>query len=174
MFVSFMQLIEYYIWTDLKCKTGYNKFSAYIGPIFNHLQPVILLLLANKYIQSNNLINNNVIITLNLIYIIYLLHKYIKYVNNQDNLCIKLNDENHINWSWKNDFNYNIFFIIELINLVNYSNNSNLLISISFSYLLLYISINKYKKNIGEFWCLMVTGVPFVNLFIQNMFNIAD
>ena len=42
------------------------------------------------------------------------------------------------------------------------------------SYLLLFISILEFKQNIGELWCLMVTGVPFVNLFIQKVFNINN
>ena len=174
MFVSVMQLIEYYIWTDLKCKTGYNKFSAYIGPLFNHLQPIVLLLITRRYLQSNNCISDNIITVLNLAYFMYILHKYIKYINDKNNLCIQLNSERHINWTWKKDFHYGIYIFIELINALNYSNNTNFMISICFSYLLLFISINKFKKNIGEFWCLMVTGVPFVNLFIQNSFNIAD
>jgi hypothetical protein len=44
-FVSFMQLIEYMIWSDMECNKGLNIFASYIGPLFNHLQPVLLFIL---------------------------------------------------------------------------------------------------------------------------------
>ncbi len=41
-------------------------------------------------------------------------------------------------------------------------------------YLFLLIAMFEIHVNIVEFWCLMVTGIPFINLFIQKVFNINN
>ena len=56
LFVTFMQLIEYLIWTDINCTSGLNNFSSIVGPLFNHLQPVVLLILATIFLDSANII----------------------------------------------------------------------------------------------------------------------
>jgi hypothetical protein len=171
LFVSLMQLVEYFLWIDINCKNGYNKLGAIIGPILNHLQPVVMLLLSSRYLVSTKVIENNILLFLNIIYLIYVYNKYIKYLSNKDNLCVKTNECNHLDWTWKKDFNYIYYFIISFVNIINYYNNINLMISFSLSYLLLLISMFKFQKNIGEFWCLMVTGIPFINIIIQKLFN---
>ena len=42
MFVSLMQLVDLGIWLDLDCKKGTNKIGSFLGPILNHLQPLVL------------------------------------------------------------------------------------------------------------------------------------
>ena len=58
--------------------------------------------------------------------------------------------------------------------MANFYTNTNLIVSFGISYLLLLVSIFKFNKNIGEFWCLMVTGVPLINLFLQNILKINN
>ena len=48
------------------------------------------------------------------------------------------------------------------------------MISFGISYLLLIVSIFNFNQNVGEFWCLMVTGVPLINLFMENVLNINN
>ena len=175
LFVTFMQLIEYYIWTDLECKNGLNNFASIIGPIFNHLQPVVLLILATIFLDSTNIIPTNIIVPINILYVIYVGYKYCTYISNPSNHCIQINEYNHLDWTWKKDFNYTFYFIINFINVANYYNNINLILTtIIINYLLLFISIFKFNHNIGEFWCLMVTGLPLINLFIQKVFNVNN
>jgi hypothetical protein len=173
-FVSLMQLVEYFLWIDIDCKNGYNKLGAIIGPILNHLQPVIMLAIASKYLIPKTLISNTILIPLNIAYLIYVYYKYTKYISNKDNLCVKTNKCNHLDWTWKKDFNYIFYFIISFINVANFYNNTNLMVSFVLSYLLLIVSIFKFQKNIGEFWCLMVTGIPFVNIIMQKLLNINN
>jgi hypothetical protein len=173
-FVSIMQLIEYFIWSDMKCKNGLNKLGSLLGPLFNHFQPVILLLLCNKYIISNGLIPNKFLVFINIIYIVYVLYKYLLYIKDNKNLCIGLNKDNHLDWTWKYDFNYLFYYIILIINLANFINNKNIIIVVIVSCILLIISYFGYNNNLGEFWCLFVTCVPLVNLFFQKVFNINN
>lgn len=174
LFITLMQLVEYLIWSDIECKNGLNKFASLTGPILNHLQPLVLLIFANMYIKSNKIIDFDILLFINGLYLLYTIIKYLKYIQNKDNFCVKPNDYGHLDWTWKHDFNYTLYVIVNFINLVNYYNNINLMTSIVLSYILLIISIFKYNKNIGEIWCLMVTGIPFVNLFIQKAFNINN
>ena len=174
MFVSIMQLIEYFIWSDIKCKNGLNKLGSYLGPLFNHLQPVVLLIIASIYLKSFNIIPTNIIIFLNVLYIIYILYQYYVYIRDLKNICIGVNNENHLDWKWKYNFKYLFYFSISLINITNFYKNKNLIIAILVSYFLLFISYFNFHKNVGELWCLMVTGVPLVNLFVQKVFHINN
>ena len=48
------------------------------------------------------------------------------------------------------------------------------MIAVIVSCILLVISMFRFQENIGEFWCLMVTGVPLVNLFVQRVLGINN
>lgn len=174
LFVTLMQLVEYFLWIDIDCKNGFNKLGSLLGPILNHLQPIVILVLANIYLEPANLISPNIVIPVNVLYLFYVGVEYIKYVSKPSNLCVKTNACDHLDWSWKKDFNYTWYFLISFINIANFYTNTNMMISFGLSYLLLITSIFNFNKNVGEFWCLMVTGVPFINLFIQNVFNINN
>jgi hypothetical protein len=174
LFVTLMQLVEYFLWIDIDCVNGLNKVGALLGPIFNHLQPIVLLILANIYLQPANFISSNIIIPTNALYLFYVGYQYYKYVSNTSNLCVKTNTYDHLDWTWKNDFNYTFYFAISFINIANFYKNTNLMISFGISYLLLVISIFNFNKNIGEFWCLMVIIIPFINLFLENVLNINN
>ena len=173
-FVSLMQFIEYLMWSDLKCDNGLNKISSYFGPILNHLQPIMLLVVCFTYLRSNHIISDKLLIFTNLTFFIYTAYKYINYIKAPENLCTKTNEEGHLSWNWINDFNYNFYHILVFINLINYSSNKNLVTSMVISYIMFIISYYKFNKNIGEFWCLMVTGVPLVNLGMQKIFHINN
>jgi hypothetical protein len=173
-FISFIQLVEYFIWSDIECKSGLNNFASLIGPILNLAQPVVLLILATIFLDSTNIIPTNIIVPINIIYVIYIGYQYCIYLNDPSNHCIKTNECNHLDWTWKNDFDYTYYFAILFINIANFYTNVNFMISVAFSYLLLLISFLQFHKNIGEFWCLLATSVPLVNLFVQKILNINN
>jgi hypothetical protein len=168
-FVSLMQLIEYFIWSDLDCKNGLNKLGSLLGPLFNHFQPLILLLLGYLYLKSNNFISMNIVYFLNIIYIYYVLYIYFIVYMKKNNLCVGLNKNNHLDWNWKYSFNYLFYYIIVFINVINYINNKNILIVLLISLLLNIFTYYKFNLNIGEFWSLFVTGIPLLLLFIQKV-----
>ncbi len=72
LFVSLMQLVEYFLWLDIDCKNGLNKVGSLMGPILNHLQPVVLLLLATIFLEPTNLISTSVIIPANILYLCWI------------------------------------------------------------------------------------------------------
>lgn len=173
-FVSFMQLIEYFLWKDINCKTGLNKIGFTLGPIFNHLQPIILFILCMIFIKSSNIIPKTFFIFLIILYLIYIIKKYIDYILNNSDQCVQPNETGHLEWIWKYNFNYIFYFLINLLVLINYYKNKNITITLIISYILLFISINKFNKNIGELWCFMVTGIPLIHLFLQKVLKINN
>jgi hypothetical protein len=174
LFVTLMQLVEYFLWIDQDCILGYNYVGSVVGPILNNLQPVVMLIFAKMYMNSANIISDQTLIYANGLYVMYVIYKYIEYVSDKSNLCVKTNKYGHLNWTWKKDFNYLFYFIINFINMINFYQNTNFVAVFVVSYLLLILSIFNFDKNIGEFWCLMVTGVPLVSLLMQKMFNINN
>jgi hypothetical protein len=48
-FVSFMQFIDFLIWSDINCINGLNNLASFIGPLLNHIQPVIFFILLYIY-----------------------------------------------------------------------------------------------------------------------------
>lgn len=166
-FVSLMQLVEYFLWSDLKC-TGINQTTSKIGILLNHFQPVVFLIINMLYLESNNNLNQNILIILNVIYSIYVMYDYKRFLD-EKNFCVKPNKKGHLDWTWKHNFNYFYYHLITFLNLYNYNHYTNLTLSILLSYVLFFISLTKFKDNIGEFWCLMVTGIPF--LFSLNFGN---
>ena len=174
MFVCLMQLIEYIIWKDTNCETGLNNLGSNIGPIFNHLQPIVFLIIASIFIKSQNIIPTNLLIIANIIYICYVVYKYDEYIQEPTNLCTRTNNLGHLDWNWKRKFNYTFYFAISILNFINFYNNLNVSFSMGLSYLLLFTSITNFNKNVGEFWCLMVTGIPLANLILQKIFNVNN
>jgi hypothetical protein len=174
MFVTLMQLVEYFLWIDQDCVIGYNYVGSAIGPILNNLQPVVMLLFATKFMESADVIPENRLIFANGLYLMYIIYKYIEYASKPSNLCVETNDDNHLDWTWKANFDYIFYFIISFINAVNFYKNTNFVIAMIIGYLFLVISIFKFDKNIGEFWCLMVTGVPLISLFLQKTLYIDN
>lgn len=174
LFVTLMQLVEYFLWIDIDCTNGFNKIGSLLGPILNHLQPVVLLILASLYLEPTNLISPYIVVPSNILYLIYVGVEYYKYIQKESNLCVGINSCDHLDWTWKKDFNYVFYFLISFINVANFYSNTNLMVSFGISYLLLIVSIFNFNKNIGEFWCLMVTGIPWINLILQNGFGINN
>jgi hypothetical protein len=173
-FISFMQLIEYFLWKDINCKNGLNMICFKLGPLFNHLQPIILFLLCSLFIESSNILPPEIIIFSIIIYIIYVINKYNDYISNNLKQCIPANEIGHLNWPWKYEFNYTSYFIIMFIVLLNYYKNKNIMVARFISYLLLFISTTKFNKNIDKLWYFMIPGVPLINLFLQKILNIDN
>jgi hypothetical protein len=87
MFVGIMQLVDYGAWADLGCTSGLNRISSILGPILNHIQPLMFLGLTYYYLQSSSIVPDKLLVTLGIIYGGYMIYKYIQYLQ-YDKLCI--------------------------------------------------------------------------------------
>ena len=161
MFVGLMQLIDFSIWSDLDCVSGLNKFGALLGPILNHIQPVVLIGITFYFLKSNSIIPDVLLVGLGIIYGIYMIYKYREYL--QHELCIKTDNLGHLDWKWKKGYNYIYYHLLFIAILVNYYKYSQISIYFLASYILYNMSIS------GEIWCFLITGIPLVNLIIQKI-----
>ena len=171
LFVSAMQLIDFMIWSDLKCKNKLNKIASIVGPLLNHLQPVVFVVLASYFVRANPIVPNKILIVANLLYCVYVADRYKNYLQKED-MCTHTNDENHLDWKWKYNFNYILcFYSVSLLNYANFVHDINILIVLVFSYLLLILPNLIWVNNVGEVWCLLVTCAPLVPLLFQTFFS---
>ncbi len=172
-FVYLMQLIEMMMWTDQECNNGLNRIASSLGPLLNHLQPVVLLVAATAFLPSARIIPQSLVYFANAAYVFYVIYMYGKYVSvgsagNGHEFCTRPNAEGHLDWPWKHYFEYGFYFFMMILNAVNYYQNPQLMIALVVSFALLYVSGTQFTKNIGEFWCLMVVSVPYVILAWQS------
>jgi len=162
-FVGLMQLVDYGAWIDLTCTKGTNRISSILGPLLNHIQPLLFLVLAYYYLQSSSIINDKLLVALGIIYCGYMIYKYIHYLNIGD-LCIRTDSLEHLIWQWGNNYNYWGYHLLFLLGIINFYKYKGLLIFYIAAYILYSISIK------SEIWCFLVTGIPFLNLLVQKLF----
>lgn len=183
-FVSFMQLVDYFIYIDPKCESGSNKLAGYMGPLLNGLQPTVLFILY-YYLFANQASKDSVFqkykylwIGLNVIYAIVIYGLYVQFWNNS-NLC-SYKVDGRISWSWYSK-NFDTFFNVIYVSMLVI--NSYLIYSILktnkqtryfltvFLIIIIFFFISKfnYQKHLGEFWCFFVNSVPLFILLIQKI-----
>lgn len=168
-YISFAQLLEYLIWIDLPCSSGTNKTATKYGSLLIHFQPVVLSFLLLYYLPDENLlISKNIMILLNVIYIGYVGYKYGQFIQ-KGNECTSTNEQNHLDWQWKYDFNYTYYQLIMFLNFINYFNNKYIRLLFIITYLLFAISWTGFNENIPEIWCLLSTSVPALILLFQKL-----
>lgn len=168
-FISLIQLMEYFMWKDIKCETGENYVASVIGPLINLLQPVIMLIIFSYFLTTR--INDTLsfcIIGANILYCTYVLYLYKDYQNNQNNLCTKVNDQNHLTWNWLKNYNSIFYILLLLLNTIPFVQYNEVNVAIGTCIATLLFSHTNYKKNVGELWCFTSTGIPLVVLFAQK------
>lgn len=171
LFVGIMQLIDYLIWIDLDCKKGFNKLSGILGPLFNYLQPTILILALLIFTKLNfkslNLFELFIIIV-NILYFIYIIITYFVYL--KGNICSNVKS-GHLKWSWGNNNIWIIlYFIVSGLNLILYYYYGYNLIPMILGILFLVLSIIYFNQNIGELWCFFVVLIPILEIIRQLIF----
>lgn len=169
MFVSLMQLIEYFMWNDLDCKLGQNKIATILGPLLNHLQPTILLLLTVYHIYNYSNINR-LLLLVNFIYLIYVFYKYYYFINNGQEKCTQKNDV-HLNWQWKYDFDYLFYNVVMIINILYLYDYKSIMISFLLSYIFFFYYLKAERNSVGELWCYSVNSIPLFVLLYQQIIS---
>lgn len=159
LFVSQMQLIDYFLWTHQICD-NYNKYVSIMGMILNHLQPVmlgIIVILLNKEIQKKW------IFLIIILYLVVFIPYSIQFLNSGDFECtLQNNKDKHLLWNW-NYMNttvdvYIIFLLaIVFISLIGFPTlKSGIYFSIG---TIITYGSSKYlypKKSVGALWCFYI------------------
>lgn len=176
-FVGLMQLVDFFMWIDLKCKKGYNNIATISGMILNYLQPFILFILILIFTKIKTE-NKQPIIKfskyLNYGYLAVIVGLFIHYITttirSKTRFCSGVNSEGHLKWFWSDKyvswyFLYNVVMIFNIYLLwhLGYS-----IISPIICYILLLVSMIYFKQNIGELWCFFVVIIPLFELIRQQ------
>lgn len=170
-FISFIQLMDFIFWIDLKNTIGINKIATILGPLLNVGQPVILYIIKLLYYTPNIYSLNNFnlpVAILNLLYIIYLFTIYVNFLFNEK--LVTGTEHNHLKWPWikySNPYFYLFLFAINIFYLTNFKYSFLFFI---ITYLFLYISVKYFYYNAGELWCFFGSFIPFIMYGIS--FNI--
>jgi len=161
-FVSFMQLIEYFLWNHQVCD-DYHKTLSIAGMILNHLQPVVLGIATWSIYQTNGLL----IMIVLAIYLAVIIPYSLNYVQETNLHCTTPTSGNpHLIWNWNimkyRDLVYGIFILtFVIIGLVGINQLKN---GIQFSIgaiLTFGLSALIYDRSvIGSLWCFWVVFIP--------------
>jgi hypothetical protein len=120
-YVSVIQLLEYFIWIDLDNKKGLNKIISIIFPVIIFSQPFIF------YIIKSHIFNKN-ILWINLLIIFYIFIGIFKYKSYLENETLITNVKNkYLFWKWNK---YNIIYLYEIIFIISVFIYSNLYYSL--------------------------------------------
>ena len=177
-FVGLMQIVDFLIWIDLKCKKGYNSIATILGMILNYLQPFILFMFVLIFTKIN--INNEVIKFskyLNYGYLVIIIGLFIHYIftvmKNKTGFCSVVNKEGHLKWLWTNKNKYyKIYLLYHIVMIFNiyllwYLGYS--IISPIICYILLLISMIYFNQNVSELWCFFVVIIPLFEFIRQQI-----
>jgi hypothetical protein len=166
-FISSIQLMDFFFWMDLKNKIGINKITTIVGPLLNVGQPIILWAIKLFYFRPNIWTTSNLPVTsINILYLIVLLYNYIRFIGT--NQLVTGVNRGHLEWPWikySNPAFYLILFAINIFYLTNF-NFSLLLFSVTYFFLIL--SKVYFQYNTGELWCFFGAFIPFIMFFLTR------
>jgi len=169
-FISLIQLMDFFFWIDLKNTIGLNKLTTIIGPLLNMGQPIILYLIKYFYYKPTlmTLKNNNLgVATLNILYAILLGYKYITFLKN-DNLVTGTKN-GHLSWPWMKYSMPLFYLILFAINIFYLSDFKYASFVFLITYFFLILSRIYFKYNTGELWCFFGAFIPAIMVFFNWM-----
>lgn len=172
-FVAFMQIIDYLIWIDLDCSKGFNLFASKLAHFIHNLQPVVLIILIKHFMNPRNAIFNNLYYPIIVIYTLYVLYTYCNYIK-ENSLCTNTNIYGHLKWKWMDSFNYIPYHLIFLFVFFLLYDNITIRYSFIYSYLLFFFSLYRFKENVGEIWCFIISSVPLSTLLLIKLKRIRE
>lgn len=161
-YISLMQLIDFLFWIDLDNKKGINKITTIIAPLVNVGQPTVLYLIKNIFYRTTNIITSISYLLANIIYFIYLLKNYFKFLNN--NILITSVEKKHLKWQWIEYFSDPFYVTLLALNIFYLSNFKYSLIVFLITYFFLLISYKYFNYHIGEIWCFFGVSIPILIL----------
>jgi len=169
-FISAIQLMDFFFWIDLKNKIGLNKIITIIGPLLNVGQPIILWLIKLLYFSPNIFDKENLPFTsINILYLVILLYNYVKFLGRST--LVTGTNHGHLEWPWIKYSNPIFYLILFAINIFYLTNLNYSLLLFSITYFFLILSSVFFKYNIGELWCFFGAFIPFIMFFLTKKEN---
>jgi len=164
-FISFIQFFDFLFWIDIDNKYNINHYVTLIASLINVGQPTILYIIKILFLNNyNDLIANpyNLFFLItNILYAIFLITNYVRFLNNGDLKTSISNKTKHLHWPWIEYFNKKPYYlIIFAINIFYLTNCNYSLFLFIITYFFLYLSLKYFKYNAGELWCFFGAFIP--------------
>ena len=158
LFVGQMQLFDYIFWKNQKYN-NINKITTKIAILFNHLQPIILILLQYIYKFKLSLISIIVIIIYSILSIIYTF-------NALKNVEYTFIDKGVMDWKWNKQEFGKLYYFIFLMSLsilsFNFTNYNIIYTCIIANFISFFVATKTPILNysIGRIWCYYASLIP--------------
>ncbi len=167
-FIGLIQFMDFLLWIDIKNKIGINKITTIFGAILNVAQPIILYLIKYFYYKPNifSMKDYNLpIAILNLIYLIYFINFYIKFLLS-GNLTTSTKNK-LLKWPWIKYSSRPFYLILLAINIFYLTPLKYSILLFTITYSLLIISYKYFNSNIGEIWCFFGAFIPLIMYYLS-------
>ena len=154
--VSIMQIGEYLIHLDLKCKKNLNKVGSRIGYLSHIILQPLFGLISLLYFNERKITKTELIIWL-ITYLIYFFYSCTKWPKDKD-FCTyknKCKDKKHCSlfWPWEKSINMILYTIIVFIIPVFFSGLNNKIIHTAISGIGILITALLRPKTKSSIWC---------------------
>ena len=169
-FISIIQLIEYFLWIDIDNKYGINYLMTLISPLISPLiviiQPFILYVIKFIYFKPELLTSTNLLFIANIIYFgIFLVNYITNFINKR--LITKV-ENGHLYWPIKNLMSSTFYLILLLVNIFYLTDFKYSLLVALFTYLFSILSYKYFGYHIIEMWCFFGAFLPLIIFFITR------
>jgi hypothetical protein len=167
-FISAIQFMDFLFWIDLKNQIGINKIATTLGPILNVCQPTILYLIKYYYLRPDVSVMQNFnlpIAILNLLYFIFFIKNYSKFLTNEK--LVTGTENGHLKWPWIKYSNPSFYLILFALNMFYLFNFKYALVFFVVTYFFLFISVKYFYYNSGELWCFFGSFIPLIMFFLS-------
>ncbi len=178
MYVSLMQWVDFGIWSDLSCESGWNAFATRMGPWLNNMQPVVVTLLVWWFMGKRKSF------VLPLVAVVY--GAFVVYKNTTSSLdrCTRTFTEGDacpahqlntcnggLRWQWNQVFPYEWYHVVMgIVGLWAVVHGKwNFVFALGLSYVFFAAEVFRNKQRVGEMWCFWVNCVPLAVLVFQLM-----
>jgi len=165
MFVGQMQIFDYIFWKNQSCNE-INKLTTKLAILFNHMQPIILLLLQYIYGFELSIVSIITIIVYSLVGIFYTFNAF-----NKVNCTLPFNGV--MDWKWNKQDYGQIYYFIFLLSLTvssfNFKNTRVQIMSALINVLSFFVATKTPILNysVGRIWCYYASIIPlFLLIFI--------
>jgi hypothetical protein len=167
--VLFMQLAEYFIWSDQNCGKM-NEIGTKMAMILNITQPIIVYIVGMFANKSSSFEAKSVASVAILYYICYM---FLKLNRDDEYLCTKPSMNcSGLNLSWWGNVGYQYFIVIAIVMLSLLQPLSIALFSVVFISIALFVSYYFYSCNMASMWCFFVVPFPlFLGIFYKYFFE---
>ena len=158
-FFTLVQLMEYFMWKDIDCKSGWNKLMTKIRPILINNQPTVFYILLSLYLKDSNIVDKKFVILSGLIMFVLTISEF-----NKINDCTTLNNKGHLNWYKSENIVTLMYHVLTIMTVINFSHNELTRYTFCYLFITLLISFMHFNEVLAEFWCLFSTGAPYFTL----------